>query len=253
MFQLSGSLSTKFEKTKASNQIKCKIRHNQPLGEECFMFNLPDVGDHKYHFVGTSAALPMPLDSRVRKHIVNLYQKGERDAVVISNLLEDYVKRELNETDRQRRRFYPDMLTVRTIMCRLKKANLDKCQINQKSIKLSVPRESEGDDPAGSGDVLFMYQNNYKKYLLSNPTLSFDKQEERHNEDGSPVEVLEISRKQYETMNLKGSRKRHLNSCKTAIRSIESAMWYLDEDKLETLTNTLEHLFLKISQKVTTE
>lgn len=68
--------------------IKSKICRGEPVGEECFMFNLPDETDHMYHLVGTDTELTEPIHPKMRDYIDSLVHKGEQNALIPSKLSE---------------------------------------------------------------------------------------------------------------------------------------------------------------------
>ncbi|KFM66736.1 hypothetical protein X975_03492, partial [Stegodyphus mimosarum] len=100
-----------------SRKIKEKLANKDSIdGEEVFMFNLPNSQDHQNHLMGNMAAAIEPVDTRVRHFIASKVQNGKCNATVISELLEVYVSTELGETDKTRRRFYPEMEAIRRII-----------------------------------------------------------------------------------------------------------------------------------------
>lgn len=134
--------------------IKSKICRGEPVGEECFMFNLPDETDHMYHLVGTNTELTEPIHSEMRNHVSSLAHEDEQNALIPSKLSE------VSET---------------------------------------------------------------------------------------------TTEEQYDTPDLRGSRNKLLNSCKSTIQAIQSTMLFLDEDKLEKLSTTLRDLYFEITREVTTD
>lgn len=68
--------------------IKSKICRGEPVGEECFMFNLPDETDHMYHLVGTYSELTEPIQPEIRGCINGLVHRGEQSALMPTKLSE---------------------------------------------------------------------------------------------------------------------------------------------------------------------
>ncbi|XP_054272917.1 uncharacterized protein LOC128993182 [Macrosteles quadrilineatus] len=123
-----------YAKKKISQLIKEKIS-NEDFGEESYIFRFPTSSDHKFHLMGDSAAVNEPIDVRVREQIVKLIHKGERDSYVISKLINEFVERELNQSDRLRRRFFPDIKAVRKIVSS-EKIKLRKSIIDQEETEM---------------------------------------------------------------------------------------------------------------------
>lgn len=81
-----------------------------------YLFSLPDENSHQYHNIGLTAAVTEIVDPKVRLKIKELVHQGKRNISIITALLEQYVINELGETDRLRRRFYPERKCIRNIV-----------------------------------------------------------------------------------------------------------------------------------------
>jgi hypothetical protein len=100
-----------------SKKIKNKLRNNEEVeGQQAYWFTLPTPDDHQNHLQGESAAIAEPVDPEVRNKIKELVYAGKRSAVVISELLEIFVTTNLQQHDRKRRRFFPDLRTIKGII-----------------------------------------------------------------------------------------------------------------------------------------
>lgn len=147
---------TDHRKAEASKTIHLKVSTGEIQGEEFYIFNLPPEEAHKYHVTGEEAALVEPVDPRVRQHIRELVQHGERDALVVSHMLSNFVETELQELDRTRRRFYPDLRTVRKMVC-LAKRSVKSSHIDSTDDEYPV---SVGEDMEGLFEIVMEEEEN---------------------------------------------------------------------------------------------
>lgn len=263
MFQITGSVTNSLERAKISRLIKKKINKCEPVGEECFMFNLPDVGDHKHH--STGANISEPIDQRVKEQIFSLVQSGEHKAVVISKLLNVFVENELKITDRLKKGYYPDLKTIRKFIYKAK-ASPDSIKIDKRSTNvtdhdqtLQFPKTdsysslntSENNDSISEifeDDSNDSITKNFKEFvpneILSenveelNETLPENSEGDESNESSN---IREINKK-----NL-------ISSCDSSIQLIQSIMKYINEKKLEQLSKKLDELIYMFANKVTTQ
>lgn len=63
-----------------------------------------------------TSAFTEPVDPAVRSKIKEFVRDGKRNALVISELLEIFVRTDLKQCDKRRRRFFPDIPTIRGII-----------------------------------------------------------------------------------------------------------------------------------------
>lgn len=261
MFQITGSVTNSLERAKISRLIKKKINKCEPVGEECFMFNLPDVGDHKHH--STGAYISEPIDQRVKEKIFSLVQSGEHKAVVISKLLNVFVENELKITDRLKKGYYPDLRTIRKFIYKAKASpdsiKIDKRSTNVTDQTLQFPKTdsysslntSENNDSISEifeDDSNDSITKNFKEFvpneILSenveelNETLPENSEGDESNESSN---IREINKK-----NL-------ISSCDSSIQLIQSIMKYINEKKLEQLSKKLDELIYMFANKVTTQ
>ncbi|XP_022203750.2 uncharacterized protein LOC111060394 [Nilaparvata lugens] len=129
-YKLSGLLYRKHARKKISDMIMKKLENGESVGEDGFIYNLPSAEEHSNHPVGDRAVVKEPVDSRVRDYIRQLVHKGETNPIVIMKMLETFVESQLNERNRHRRRFYPNLATVRRIVSR-QKSKLNNKALNQ--------------------------------------------------------------------------------------------------------------------------
>ncbi|XP_035205452.1 uncharacterized protein LOC118180475 [Stegodyphus dumicola] len=129
---------TRKRKIMISRKIKEKLANKDSIaGEEVFMFNLPNSQDHQNHLMGNMAAVIEPIDARVRHFIASKVKNGKCNATVIAELLEVYVSTELGETDKTRRRFYPEMEAIRKIISQAK-SDIRTSKIDQENTEMLI-------------------------------------------------------------------------------------------------------------------
>lgn len=224
MFQLEGSLTKRYEKDKAGAIIRNKIANGEPFGKECFMFNLPDKKDHSCHCIEVDASVTEPTDPRVKKFIYTLVEKGERNPSVIGKLVENYVVNELKETDRLKKRFWPDRRHLRNIIYGCK----------AKLVKSKIDQEKNTDTQSPT-------QQSFETNIYFKPCSLNTVNDQSDSEECETEKYLKEIRKRH-----------HSNACRSTIQSILSTLVYLDEDKLETVEKSLENLVTKLSKVVKT-
>ncbi|XP_054267917.1 uncharacterized protein LOC128989858 isoform X1 [Macrosteles quadrilineatus] len=215
------SVSRSYQKTKFSTVLRRKIENGESLGEEGFIFNLPTIQQHANHLTGESAAFTEPVDRRVRAYIDELVIRGERNAVVISKLLKSYVQNELQQKDELRRRFYPNMKTIRKLVSS-SKLKLRKSPIFQQNTNLLV------------------------ESLNNNDLVCF-----RPSTPENTMENAENSSLQYEELPKQSSKRMKLTNKNNALlKSLQSMLQYLGVNMLENLHNSLEELINKYSSRI---
>lgn len=261
MFQITGSVTNSLERAKISRLIKKKINKCEPVGEECFMFNLPDVVDHKHH--STGANISEPIDQRVKEQIFSLVQSGEHKAVVISKLLSVFVENELKITDRLKKGYYPDLKTIRKFIYKAK-ASPDSIKIDKRSTNVTVQRlqfpktdsysSLNLSENNGSTSEIFeddsndSITKNFKEFV---PNEILSENVEELNETLPDNSEGDESNK---SSNIREINKKNLiSSCDSSIQLIQSIMKYINEKKLEQLSKKLDELIYMFANKVTTQ
>ncbi|XP_039276305.1 uncharacterized protein LOC111044077 isoform X2 [Nilaparvata lugens] len=217
--KVSGNASEKYKRLKAIEVIKKKIENGEDVGEEGFFFNMPTVDDHKNHFFGKIAALTEPVDSRVSDYINQLITRGERNAVVISKQVQSFVESDLQGTDQLRRRFYPNLSTVKRIISSTKSKLKSQIDQDQHNVEMFVKGLDEDD--------------NYKDSALEI--------------DEGPC----IS--QCKELPSRGSNRTQLiNECNSTFSALQTIQCHLEENDLKDLNNTLKEIYNNLSSKVST-
>lgn len=258
MFQITGSVTNSLERAKISRLIKKKINKCEPVGEECFMFNLPDVGDHKHH--STGANLSEPIDQRVKEQIFSLVQSGEHKAVVISKLLNVFVEKELKITDRLKKGYYPDLKTIRKFIYKAKASpdsiKIDKRSTNVTDQTLQFPKTDSYSTSENNGSISEILEDDSNDSITKNfkefvPNEILSENVEELNETLPENSEGDVSN---ESSNIREINKKNLiSSCDSSIQLIQSIMKYINEKKLEQLSKKLDGLVYMFANKVTTQ
>lgn len=250
-------------RTRISRLIKKKIVKCEPVGEECFMFNLPDVGVHKHHTSGTYVVLTEPIDQRVKEKIFSLVQSGEHNPLVISKLLNVFVKNELKVTDMLRRGYYPDLNTLRKCIYKAKTSpdNIKTDNRNTKVIdqKLESPEinfYSSLNTLGNDGSISEIFEDNSDHSITKNFKEFVPNEILSENVEELIETVPENSEggESNESTNIRESSKKNLiNSCDSSIKLIQTIMQYINKKKLEQLSKKLDGLVSMFANKVTTQ
>uniref|UniRef100_A0A1B6LTF7 Uncharacterized protein n=1 Tax=Graphocephala atropunctata TaxID=36148 RepID=A0A1B6LTF7_9HEMI len=250
-YKISESGCANYKKREISKLIKERVAQSILIGEECYIFSLPKLEDHKFHPLGANAAATEPVDVRVRNYITELVTKGERNPVIIANLLNVFVENILQKHDRSRRRFYPNMKTVRQ-MVSAAKSNLKTSSIGQENVEVFI-ETFDADDPLienveGENCYSETHSNQPLVFVYKNPNTNQDRAEETVVVEDA-IETIDVDYSK--EIELKNERMEMLlNKCKSSFRSLETIMVNLDENKLEQLSKTLEVVFTEFSPRV---
>ncbi|RZF47668.1 hypothetical protein LSTR_LSTR012133 [Laodelphax striatellus] len=142
--------------------------------------------------------------------------RGERNPIVVSKLLEIFVEQELQEIDQKRRRFYPDLETVGKIISHVKDL------IASDFVEASTSSNENSDEASEE-------QNDMREEFVEN-------------------------RCDYQNIPLRGSkRKIMINECNATIRSIQSALWYVKEEKILKHLTSLKEVLADITSDMSVD
>lgn len=226
MFQLLGTLTRTFEKKKMSRMIKSKICRGEPVGEECFMFNLPDETDHMYHLVGTYSELTEPIQPEMRGCINGLVHRGEQSAVIPTKLSEVSVlktteeQNEIPDSRGSRNKLLDTckstIQAIQSTMLYLDEDKLEKLSMTLGDLYSEITREVATDEttglpiephiPASSSKDYGMLQMDMKQEV-NEKSVAADMVESSKNDDNNVAENNNLKRKKKTTMILIKKRK----------------------------------------------